>query len=450
MAEHRLPPLPSPDEATRDLLHVVRPGGAGFWGAVLVLGVLAVIGLLALVILLAGGPEPRAKWGYAAAVLAFLLSTSHAAPLLALATRLAKGFWGIPIRRAAELHAVAGIVTTPLFIVVLFQLPEWQGRPTIWTNWPGAPQLWDSVAMVILTLTGLGLLYLASLPDLAAARDAGRRGLFGQLALGWTGTVRQWQILSGGIVVLGIFYLMFFVFVHVLISSDLAMSLVPGWKSSLMPPYHAVSAIQAGIATTVLTLALLRRYGGLERYLGLDPFWGAAKLLLALSLLFFYFTWSELLLTWYGRTPAEQAVLALLMFQPYLGLFVLSFLLNFVLPFLLLIWNPIRVSIAGPTFVALLVLVGNLVDRVRIYVASWSVAGPPGQVLTVETLPPTQYPGPLDLLIMLGAISAVALLYILALRFVPAISLWEYKLGHLLKIEQPYLRTEVAVLAKPN
>ncbi|MBI4491339.1 MAG: hypothetical protein HY690_00900 [Chloroflexi bacterium] len=269
-----------------------------------------------------------------------------------------------------------------------------------------------------------------------------------RLALGWTGTLRQWQVLSGGIVVLGAFYLMVYTFVHLLVASDLAISLVPGWRSAVIPPYHGVSGLQAGIATTLLGLAALRRFGRLERYIGLDPFWGAARILLALSLLFFYFTWSELLTTWYGRMPEEQQVLALLMFGPYLVPFVLSFCLNFVLPFLLLIWNPIRVSIAGPTFVAALVLLGNFVDRVRIYVAAWSVAGPVGQHL--EHLPPAQLPGPLDVLVVLGALAAVGLLYLLALRLVPGVSLWEYKNALLLRTEQPYLKTEVAVIAKPR
>jgi hypothetical protein len=400
------------------------------------------------VVLVAGGPEPRARWGYAAATLAFLLSTAQAAPLLAFATRLAKGFWGIPLRRAAELFAVAGLVTTPLYIVLLFQVPGWRGRPSIWFDWPGAPQLWDSVAIVLLSALGLALLYLTSLPDLAAARDAGSLGLARRLALGWSGTVRQWQLLSGGVVVLGAFYLMQLVFVHLLVVSDLAMSLVPGWKSAVIPPYHAVSGIQAGIATTVLGLAALRRLGGLRRYIGLAPFWAAAKLLLALSLLFFYFTWADLLTYWYGRTPEEVELLALLRFGPYLWPFVLSFALNFVLPFGLLIWNPIRVSIAGPTVVAALVLVGNFLDRLRIYVAAWSVAGPVGEPLA--PLPPTQYPGPLDVLIVLGSLAAVGLLYLLALRLLPAVSLWEYKTGLLLSGERPYLKTAVAIIAKPR
>jgi hypothetical protein len=460
LAESHDAPHVSPEEATRDLVGRVAVGGAAYWLALFALAIVAAAGLIALLGLVASGPEPRTKWGYSAGTLAFLLSTAHTGPILVLMTRVAKGFWGIPLRRAAELLTVAGLVTTPLFIILLQQLPDWRNRPSIWFDWPGAPQLWDSAAIIILSLLGLTLLFLGSLPDIAALRDrrqnsrreaAGRlegRPLRGWLALGWSGTVRQWQVLSGGLVLLGAFYFMLFAFIHVFVISDLGMSLVPGWKSAIMPTYHGVSSLQAGVATTIVTLAALRHFGRLQRYIGLDPFWGCAKLLLALSLLWFYFTWSELLATWYGRLPEEQFILELTMFGPYLGLFVLSASLNFILPFLLLIFNPIRVSIKGPACVAVLVLVGNLIDRLRIYVASWSVAGPVGQHF--EHAPPAVFPTLSDILIILGAPAAVALFYLLALRLVPPISLWEYKTGLLLSLERPYLKTAVAVIAKPR
>jgi molybdopterin-containing oxidoreductase family membrane subunit len=236
--------------------------------------------------------------------------------------------------------------------------------------------------------------------------------------------------------------------VNLVVVSDLAISLVPGWRSAVIPPYHALSGLEAGVATTLLSLAGLRRFGRLQAYIGLDPFWGAAKLLLPLALLFFYFTWAELLTNWYGRTPEEQQLLTLFMFGPYLWLFVLSFGLNFVLPFLLLIWNPIRVSIAGPTAVSVLVVLGNFVDRVRIYVPSWSVAGPVGQ--SIEQIPPAHYPQPADVLIVLGAIALAVLLYLLALRLIPAISVWEYKQGLLLSGERAFVRTDLRVIAKPR
>jgi molybdopterin-containing oxidoreductase family membrane subunit len=439
-----------------------RPGGPAYWSTMVVLAVVAGAGVAALGSLVAGGAEPRAKWGYAAATLAFLLSTAMAAPPLALASRLGRGLWGVPLRRAAELWAVAGLVVAPLGVLLLAHLPEWRGRPSIWLDWPGAPLVWDGAALVLLGLAGLALLYLGSLPDLAALRDGRAGRLTRPLALGWSGTGRRWDVVARGIVLLGALYLVLYVFMHLLVSSDLALSLVPGWASANVPPYHAVSGLQAGLATAVLALAALRRWGGggaltpahsqgereREARRDREAFGAAGKLLLAFGLLFFYFTWSELLTYWYGRKPEERELLRLLMFGPYFGPFVLSMLLNCLLPVGLLIWNPIRRSAAGVTLVAALVVVGSFVDRVRIYVAAWSVAGPVGAHL--GPLPPTQYPGIADVLLLAGMPAAVVLLYLLALRVVPAYALWEWRAARLLRAERPYGRTRVEVVGRPS
>ncbi|HEV8638614.1 MAG TPA: hypothetical protein VG370_30755 [Chloroflexota bacterium] len=446
---HVREPRPTAAEAVRDF--AARAFGAGVSAVLLiVLAVLAVLGLVALVLQILSGPQPYAKWGYTAAVLAFLFSTVHSAPLLAFATRLAKGFWAVPIRRAVELYFTAGLITTPLFLVLLFQLPSFQGRRSIWNDWPGSPYVYDAVLVIVFSLTGWALLYFTTRPDMAVLRDHGRRHAFTRWGASWRGTPKQWSVLTTGLILLGAFYLALYAYVHIFMVADMAMSLVPGWKSAIYPAYHGVSGLEAGIATALLTAAALRKWGGLRGYIQLPLFWGAAKPLLATALLFFYFSWDEFITYWYGRTPDEMLLIDLLMFKSYLWLFVLSFLMNFVLPFLLLIWNPIRVSINGPPRVAAIVLLGNFIDRIRIYVASWSVAGPPDQHLDAATLPPFQLPTLFDLLIVVGALAGVLLLYLLALRRFPPISLWEYKQADLLTVEKKYLKSHVAVIAKPD
>src|SRR5581483_605341 len=132
----------TPAEATHDLLNRL-PATGGATLAMIVLAILALAGAVRLVLMAMAGPEPRTNWGYAVAILAYLLSTAQAAPILSFASRFAKGYWAIPLRRVADLLGLSGIVTTPLFIFVLFQLPEWHGRIGIWNDWPNAPQLYD-------------------------------------------------------------------------------------------------------------------------------------------------------------------------------------------------------------------------------------------------------------------------------------------------------------------
>ena len=408
---------------------------------VTLLAILTAGGVAAVALLMADGPEPPAKWGYTAATLAFLLSALQAAPILALVSRLGRGLWGVPLRRTAELFALAGLVTAPLFVLRVSQLPPSGERPSLWFGWPGGPRLWDSLAVVLLAALGLALLWVSSWPD----RGGPSRGK--------PLTARQWRVLQTGLVLLGALYTALFVFVQLLVAGDLALSLVPGWSSAIIPAYQAISGLQAGIAASVLAAAGLRRFGPWREAIDPAAFHAAGKLMLAFALLWFYFWWSELLTFWYGRTPEERWLIGLLMFGPYLGPFLAALGLCFVLPTALLVWNGVRNSLAGPTLAAGLVLVGCFADRLRIYVPAWSVAHLPHEATRAAELPPlpaTQYPGLLDLLVLLGGPAAVLLLYFLALRLLPGVSRWEHRWAERLRVERPYVETEVEVVARPN
>jgi Ni/Fe-hydrogenase subunit HybB-like protein len=215
-----------------------------------------------------------------------------------------------------------------------------------------------------------------------------------------------------------------------------------------MPAYHAVTGIEGGVAVTLLVVAALRRWGGLRPYAGAATFHGASKILLALALLWFYFFWAEFLTYWYGRTPEEQQLLALLTFGPYRGAFLATFALCFALPFLVLMWNGVRKSPGGVTLAAALVVLGLLADRIRLYVAAWSVAGPVRE--TMDVLPATQLPGVADVLVLAGFPALAALLALLALRLLPPLAVWERRGELLLRTEGTFAATRVSILAKPT
>jgi hypothetical protein len=448
-----------PDAATHDFLVRRQQASRVYWWAVMVAAALALAGVIALVAIALDGGPPWARWGYTAATTVFLLSTAQAAPPLALASRLGRGWWGVPLRRLAECGALAGVVTAPALILLETHLPDWRERPSIWQGWPGAPQVWDGVAVVLLALAGLALVYFGAVPDVATLRalaNEERRTKNEELGHSFfilrssffVGTERQWRALARAQIWLGALYSMLFVYVHLVVVSDLAMSLVPAWGSANMPPYQVVSSLEGGVAAAIVALAVARRFGHLQRYVERDSFHAAAKILLTLALLWFYFFWSEFLTYWYGRTPDEQRLLELLVVGPYFAPFLGAFALSFLAPFLLLIWNPIRRSIRGVTVAAALALAGTFLDRVRLYVPSWSVAGPPQKHLA--SLPPAQWPGVFDVLVIVGLPAAAILLALLALRFVPALPLWEMKAVRLLRSRQRYVKATVPLIAKPT
>ncbi|MBI4302028.1 MAG: hypothetical protein HY664_05440, partial [Chloroflexi bacterium] len=420
-------------------------GSRLFWLVVAVLGILFALGIIGFLVRLSDGFADRTRWGYYAAVFSYLITTFQMAPLVSVGLRFTEAHWPRPLARASELFAVVGILNLLWFIPLLRLIPSAKGRQSIWFEWPLAPHLWDTLILGAVVFSGLALLYVNALPDWAAARDrdsGGKGRLWGRLALSWRGSPQQWRWLKTSLLLLGAFYFMGVILLHTLISSDFALSLVPEWKDSLFPAYHAVSGFQGGLAVVIVALFLLRRLGGLKTALGRDQFWCLGRILLAVTLIWFYFWWSGFIIFWYGRRPEERLLLELFMVGPYQLAFYSAFALNFLGPFLLLLWNPIRRSIWGPTLAASMILLGTLFDRIRIFAASFSVKG------ALEELPPTHWPQISDMAILVGGIAGAVLIYILATRLMPSLSLWAVTEGEHLKVERSFLRLKVRVLAR--
>lgn len=446
---------------SRDLIHLHNSKGKIFGIAAAVTSVLFLLGVLGFVLKLTGGVDDPSEWGYYAALVSFLITAGQGALMVSIATRMVKAHWRRPISRAAEMFAVVGLYNLILLIPLFWVLPSLSdGRRSLWffnelKNIPGnMPQIQVLLSMTFLVLAGLGLLWISSLPDLAVIRDSEvnkkRKGLIGRLAGQWYGTSKQWFIQYHRLGMMGAFYFMMLITTHFLFSMDFSMTLVPGWIDALYPATHAHNSLQAGVALVLITMFVLRKFGGYSNYIEYEQFWGLGKLLFALSLLWFWFWFSSFIIFWYGAKPNEQGVLDLLMVGPYLPVFLIAFTLNFVVPLFTMMWNPLRRSIWGPTVIACSVLIGTGFDRIRIYVSSWSVATQENKHLLTE-IPSAIKPDVADILIWVGGISGAILIYLLATRIIPVVSIWEQKELLLYKFHKPFHRLEeVLVLAKKD
>ena len=448
-------PWPTHREVTHDVLGRFRELGPRYWGWVTVLGFLVVLGVVGFIIRLNQGFDDanRANWGYLVATMAFILTTFSAMPVISAGLRLTKANWRRPFTRVTELMSITSIVLVLMLIPALIALPTIDGRLTIWFEWPvGAPGLWDILGYGLLAVVGLALLWLLALPDLAAARDhlpdSPRRRLVSRLALGWVGAVRQWRVQYQGALLLGAMYLFTYPLVQTLMISDFHHGLIPGLKDAIIPATVVVNGLQGGVGMLLVTMWLLRRIGGYERYFGVEQFWALSKPLLAFSLLWFYFWWASFITFWYGRQPGESEVIRLLVLDEYRGALMLSFFLNFLGPLIALVWNPVRRSIWGPTLVGAGILLGALINQVRLYVSAFSVEDPTLHVM--DPRPATQWPGAPDLLIVVGAISACVLLFLLVSKIIPMVSMWEVGEGLRLVKVRRYLNRYAKVIAKSH
>ncbi|HCU74071.1 MAG TPA: hypothetical protein DGO43_09685 [Chloroflexi bacterium] len=446
---------PEPDGLSLSLRPPYRPRALNISSghiAVWVLALLSAIGVVAYVLKLITAWGDRAQWAYPTVALMFVLSTATAAPLLAYMSRLAKGYWALPLRRITALYAIPSLLSFVLLIPIMTTVPTLEGRANLWFGFSaGAPFLTDALALAILLLTGFALLWFSAVPDIAGppSRVQAMSPLRRLLYLNWSGTKRQWKVLKLANLTLGAFYLMGYAFVHMLLTTDLGQSLLPGWRSGIFPLYSGVTGIQAAIATTIITLALVRRFSPEgRRFIGDEQAASLGKLLLATVLAWFYFFWSDFLLIWYARLPGEVTALQTNVAITYKLPFLLALFLMFILPFIALIFNPIRRSLARLAWVSLLVLVGLVFDRIRFFVAPMANESPFGHA--VIELPAPVWPNPLDVLFVLGTIGLMYGIYVLALTRIPIFNGWELRQGTMLRKERTYMKAHVLVIGKPD
>ena len=460
---HEAPgPPATQDELTQELIHDARETGPRMVRAMWILAAVATLGVVAAILMMLGGLDDHTRWKYYAVGYFYVFSLVMGIPMAAIGLRFARAQWRRPTSRAAELFALAGPVMLVFYLPIMAAHPGLEGRNSLWMDWRLAPWFPDLLMLTTFVCIGLIFLYVSVLPDLAAVRDHGSgrtRGIASSLAYGWIGTAQQWAMHKSALGILGAMYIAAYATTHMVFATDYAMVLTPGWKDPIFPAFHAVTGLQMGLGLFIVVQYALRKWGGLARYFELEQFWAYGRLLLALTLFWFYFFWSGFILFWYGRLPHEQQILALLAFgdpavenllaRPQLWMFVGAIGLSFITAFLLIMWNPVRRSILGPAVVGVIIIIGNFFDRLRIYVNTWSIEQVGGHELH-EIPHNIGYPGILEILVFVGMLSAVALMILLASRVAPFVSLWETREALLLRVVRPFGVGHAHVVAKPD
>jgi molybdopterin-containing oxidoreductase family membrane subunit len=283
---------------------------------------------------------------------------------------------------------------------------------------------WDFFAIGTYLTGSVSFLLLPIIPDWAAVRDAatGRRHrLYALLSLGWRGTPRQWHRLETAMYIMSIVIIPVAVSVHTIVSWDFAMTLVPMWHSTIFGPYFVCGAIFSGIAALILAMALLRKFLHLEEYLLPLHFENLGKLLLTMSLLWFYFTFAERLTTWYGNASSEMAVFWMTIRQQFAPLFWTMVVCNFVIPVPILAVKRLR-TITGTVIASSTVVAGMWMERFLIVVPSLE-----RKFLSYSW--GSYRPTWVEITLMIAAFGLMVLLYLLFSKFVPIISMWELKVG---------------------
>ncbi len=424
----------------QDLLRSIEDSGVGFR---VVSTLLCLVILTAWVIfgrqILRGlgvtGLNQPVAWGFYIVNFVFFIGISHAGTLISAILRLSQAEWRRPITRMAE------VITVVVLAIGAFHPVLDLGRPDRALNIFTAgrlqsPLLWDVSSISAYFMASTVYLYIPMIPDIALLRDRGvrPRWLYQFLAWGWQGTPRQQAVLERAVGILMVLVIPIAISVHTVISYIFAMTLQPGWHSTIFGPYFVVGAIFSGIAALMMVMIVLRRIFHLERYLKQVHFDYLSRLLLIMSLLWFYFTFSEYLTAFFGNEPSEMRVFYYKVTGPYAPFFWSMVVANFLIPAILLSFRRTR-TIPGIFIASTSVVIGMWLERLNIVVPS--LANP-------RLALPTGYyiPSLVEWVMFAGGIATFMLGFVIFARFFPLISVWEIQEGRKLSIAETTERLE--------
>ena len=459
--------FPDASLMSQDLAEKARSKAQPFTMALMVTGILFIVGIIGFVARGAtDGFSDIAPWGYYMAIFSLIFMISSSGPVVVVAFRFTKSHWRRPLSRVGELFSIVCILTTLMFIPLMILLPDLANpngavegqmelRRSIWFEGPiGAPHVWNFLGVAGLAITSLAILWVSAIPDMAESRATatGFKGwAYNRLSGHWYGSPRQWNAQKAGLALLGAFYFMTLIFVHFEISSDYAQSLIPGWKDSIFPVIYSVTSLQMALGTILVTLFIMRRWGGYEGYIGKSAFWSASKVLLGVTLLWIYHMFAFFITFWFGRSEIEQNIIQYLITDTYAFVFLFNLVFSFIAPFAVLLWNPVRRTAWGPALAGLLVIIGGLAFNIRIFVGAANAAV--GEKLYdpfMEHVPAPVYPDVWDVFMVIGGIGAAVFVFLVATKLLPLLSLWEVKEGTLYQKWGKLHRGEYIVLGKPE
>ena len=431
-----------------------RPGRGWILGFavtfVLVMVFLSSVGyLLAKGIGIWGNNIPVA-WAFDIINFVWWIGIGHAGTFISAFLLLLRQDWRTSINRFAEAMTLFAVACAGLYPIlhlgrpwVLYWLLPYPNTMELWPQFR-SPLVWDVFAVSTYATVSLLFWYVGLIPDLATLRDRSYhrvgRYVYGFLAMGWRGSALHWHRYQTAYLLLAGLAAPLVISVHSVVGMDFAGGQVPGWHTTIMPPYFVAGAIFSGFAM-VLTLAIpLRAAYGLEDFVTLRHIDNCAKLMLVTGLIVAYGYATEIFMSWYSASEFEQYVITNRMTGPYAWSFWMLILCNVVIPQAMW-WRRVRQSVAWMFVISLVVNVGMWLERFVIIVTS----------LHRDFLPSSwgmYYPTFWDFSLFFGSIGLFLCMFLLFIRVLPVISIFEMReLVHGTS-EEEQIQEEVAAVPK--
>jgi molybdopterin-containing oxidoreductase family membrane subunit len=375
-------------------------------------------------------------WAFDITNFVFWVGIGHAGTLISAVLLLFRQKWRTSINRSAEAMTIFAVMCAGLFPLIhmgrpwdaFFIFPYFPNqRGPLWVNFR-SPLVWDVFAISTYLTISLVFWYLGMVPDLATLRDRAQDGIkkvvFRILSLGWIGSHRTWARYEIVSLILAGLATPLVLSVHSIVSMDFATSLVPGWHTTIFPPYFVAGAIYSGFGMVLTLLIITRQTMHLQRYITMKHLDKMAKVIMLTGTIVSYAYATEFFSAWYGGNLYERFHFINRATGPYAWCFYIMVLCNVITPQFL--WSKrIRASVPVLFVASILINIGMWFERFVIIVVSLHRAFlPSGWGMF--------YPTKFDFAILIGSFGLFFTLFLLFIRFLPMIAMWEIKgvVGH--------------------
>lgn len=369
-------------------------------------------------------------WGVFIVNFVFWVGIGHAGTLISAILFLFRQKWRTAINRSAEAMTIFAVMTALLFPVIhtgrpwyaAFWLLPYPNQRELWVNFR-SPLLWDVFAVGTYFTISLVFWIVGLIPDLASLRDRAkhpiRKAVYTIASMGWRGSNRNWSHYEIAYLILAGLSTPLVLSVHSIVSFDFAVSQIPGWHTTIFPPYFVAGAIFSGFAMVLTLLIICREVFNWQNYITIDHLEKMNKIILATGMMVGYAYSCEFFIAWYSGSPFEGFAFVNRAFGPYWWAYWIMAGCNVLVP--QVFWfKKMRTSIPVMFVISLYVNIGMWFERYVIVATS----------LHHDYLPSSwsyYVPTWSDWAITVGSFGWFFMWFLLFIRFLPALAMSEIK-----------------------
>ncbi len=375
------------------------------------------------------------SWGLYISTFVFFIGISHSGTLVSAILRITKQEWRRPITRSAELLTFVSLLFGGIMPIIDLGRPDRIANLVIFGR-VQSPLLWDVISICTYFTGSTVFLFLPMIPDMALCRDRlkvcetrfdkFRKWLYTKMALGWQGTKTQWHRLELTMTIMTIVIIPVAVSVHTVVSYIFAMTLRPGWNSTVFGPYFVAGALYSGSAGVILGMIAFRKLYGLQKYITPRHFDLMGRIVLALTMIYAYLNLNEYWIHAYKMATAEGHLLTDLFSGSYSIAFWTCQFGTVLIPIIVLA-IPAGRKLIPITITCIVIVIGAWVKRYLIVVPT--LLHPFMPIQEVPGSWSSYFPNYVEFSVTAACLAGIFLVITLFAKLFPMMAVWEVEEG---------------------